>query len=190
MYNFLLQTGIEQGKVFIGTISCAGGLAYYASPLSTLVEVLKTRDSSSLYVPVICANLCNATSWVVYGYLSTHDVLVWGPNVVGAILSVIQLLIAAAFHKGCPCSKSSSSSNDINNDSNNDRSSNDRSNGDSTSGNNSEKSSDTQIETNSPTGNVRNGYSKLKTAGSSEKGVDVHNVLLEERIIQNRKFSV
>ena len=38
------------------------------------VQVISTRDSSSLYVPMILTNLSNATLWVSYGVLGVHDV--------------------------------------------------------------------------------------------------------------------
>ena len=37
-------------------------------------QVISTRDSSSLYVPMILTNLSNATLWVSYGVLGVHDV--------------------------------------------------------------------------------------------------------------------
>ncbi len=78
----------------IGLIGCCFGLCYYAAPLTTLVDVVKSKDSSSLYKPTLFANLINATMWVIYGLLGTGDPLVWGPNLIGFILSTLQLSIA------------------------------------------------------------------------------------------------
>jgi solute carrier family 50 protein (sugar transporter) len=43
---------------------------YYIAPLTSLVQVLKERDSSSIYWPLSLANLANAMLWMVYGMVS------------------------------------------------------------------------------------------------------------------------
>lgn len=40
---------------------------YYVAPLSSLVQVLQQRDSSSIYWPLCLTNLINAVLWTVYG---------------------------------------------------------------------------------------------------------------------------
>ena len=47
-----------------GWFSVLCALSYYGSPLSTLKEVITTRDSATLHVPMICANAVNATAFV------------------------------------------------------------------------------------------------------------------------------
>ncbi len=98
----------------IGLIGCCFGLSYYAAPLTTLVEVVKNKDSSSLYKPTLFANLINATMWVIYGLLGTGDPLVWGPNLIGFILSILQLSLAYYYP-----SKDNGNNNSIISDNNN-----------------------------------------------------------------------
>lgn len=81
----------------VGIIGCLCGLAYYVSPLSTLADVIKTKNSVSLYRPVLFTNLCNAFMWVVYGFLGNHDPLVWGPNLIGFLLTLFQLSLSVYY---------------------------------------------------------------------------------------------
>ena len=70
---------------------------YYAAPLSTIANVFKTKDSSSLYAPMLIANAVNSSSWFIYGLFGIHDPFVWAPNLVGASLTVFQLVISRIY---------------------------------------------------------------------------------------------
>lgn len=87
----------EQGTVFIGTLGMGFGLAYYTAPLSTMAQVIKMRDSSSLYLPLIVSSFCNAFLWVIYGFVVKHDLAIWLPNGVGVVLSTIQFALKMLF---------------------------------------------------------------------------------------------
>ena len=86
-------TSKEQGIVFIGTLGMGFSLAYYGSPLSTMVQVVKKRDSSSLHLPMVATSLLNAFMWVIYGYVAKNDVSLWLPNAVGCVLCSGQLFM-------------------------------------------------------------------------------------------------
>ena len=43
---------------------------YYIAPLSTLVRVVRGRDSSSLHLPQLVANAVNVAMWLSYGVVS------------------------------------------------------------------------------------------------------------------------
>jgi len=87
----------EQGIRFIGTLGMGFGLAYYSSPLSTLVQVVRNRDSSTLYLPMIVSSFLNALMWVIYGYVAKNDVALWLPNAVGCILCTMQFILRMSF---------------------------------------------------------------------------------------------
>jgi solute carrier family 50 protein (sugar transporter) len=72
-------------------------LVYYASPLTTIVEVVNKEDSSSLYAPTICANFLNAMLWTIYGYFGLRDPFVYAPNIIGATLAGFQLLLTLIY---------------------------------------------------------------------------------------------
>eukprot|EP01035_Chromulina_nebulosa_P017673 gene17673-23263_t len=81
----------EQAVTFIGTLACSASLAYYAAPLSSVFLIIKTSDASSIYLPTIIINFVNAFCWFVYGIFGTHDVLLWLPNLIGALLAYVGL---------------------------------------------------------------------------------------------------
>jgi solute carrier family 50 protein (sugar transporter) len=86
----------------VGFVSCGVIMLMYAAPLSTLATVLRTRDASSLYLPM-CAIAATCTLlWTVYGFV-LGDVFIWAPNGVGMCLSSVQLaLIGLLPSKGRP----------------------------------------------------------------------------------------
>lgn len=57
-------------------------LIYYAAPLSTILEVLRTKSSSTLHWPLVLMNTINGALWLAYG-LAIHDYFIWVPNGVG-----------------------------------------------------------------------------------------------------------
>jgi Sugar efflux transporter for intercellular exchange len=61
--------------------------------------VIRTRDSSSLYIPAVVANVLNAFMWVVYGFVSLKDPMVYIPNGVGFVLAILQLVLAFTFRQ-------------------------------------------------------------------------------------------
>ena len=40
---------------------------YYGAPLSTMAEVIRTRNSASILLPLTLMNLINALLWTTYG---------------------------------------------------------------------------------------------------------------------------
>lgn len=52
------------GEGIVGYLSLVCSLGYYASPLTTMRQVIASKDSSSLYIPTIVANMTNALMWV------------------------------------------------------------------------------------------------------------------------------
>ena len=71
------------------------------APLSSLATVIKTRDASSINVPLATANLVSGSVWIVYG-LALRDVYLWGPCTIGAPLGLLQILIKAFLRKRDP----------------------------------------------------------------------------------------
>jgi solute carrier family 50 protein (sugar transporter) len=71
-------------------------LIFYASPLSTLLEVLRTRCSASLNLPLSVMNVINGSLWLVYG-LAISDYFIAVPNGVGAGLGVVYCALILTF---------------------------------------------------------------------------------------------
>mmetsp|Transcript_17983 Transcript_17983/g.30752 ORF Transcript_17983/g.30752 Transcript_17983/m.30752 type:complete len:282 (-) Transcript_17983:135-980(-) len=68
-------------------------LAYYIIPLSTLYKVIKTKNASSIYVPLSISTIVNGAMWALYGLFGVQDVTLWLPNSIGAVLGVLQVFL-------------------------------------------------------------------------------------------------
>ncbi|KAG1680571.1 hypothetical protein FOA52_015018 [Chlamydomonas sp. UWO 241] len=79
-----------------GLVGNVVGITMYASPLSSMGEVIKTRNSASILVPLTITTLLNASLWAAYG-LAIGDPYVYIPNVLGCVLAVGQLALTIAF---------------------------------------------------------------------------------------------
>jgi hypothetical protein len=55
------------------------------------VEVVQTKDSSSLYYPALILNGASCILWVFYGLLGVNDVAIYLPSLVGLFLVIIGL---------------------------------------------------------------------------------------------------
>ena len=83
--------------LIVGISSDISSLLYCAAPLSTIAEVIRTKDSSSLFTPSILISAVNSALWFLYGYFGVHSALIYIPNVIGVILCVIELIVRAIY---------------------------------------------------------------------------------------------
>jgi len=72
-----------------GSVLC---VILFASPLSTMREVLATWNAASIYAPLTVATCVNCASWTAYG-LVVDDIWVYLPNGTGLCLGLIQLAL-------------------------------------------------------------------------------------------------
>lgn len=87
-----LNLDVEQWKLYIGIIANINTLFFYGAPLTTIVTVLKTRDSSSIHRRTMIMNTVNACFWTAFG-IGIMDLVVLIPNALGAILGFIQMFL-------------------------------------------------------------------------------------------------
>ncbi len=73
----------------VGWMCLVQTLAYYVAPLTALKNVIKNKDSSSIYPPSVIANTVNCIMWAIYGVVAVHDPVVYAPNFVGLGLQVV-----------------------------------------------------------------------------------------------------
>lgn len=71
-------------------------LIFYAAPLSTVLEVVRTRSSATLNLPLSVMNVVNGSLWLVYG-LAIDDLFIAVPNGVGAVLGVVYCILLFAY---------------------------------------------------------------------------------------------
>jgi solute carrier family 50 (sugar transporter) len=83
----------EKGAVsnlgFVGMLVC---VAMFASPLSTIMTVLRTKSAKSLPFTIIIANFITTFLWTAYGLLK-DNVYIYGPNGAGLLLAAVQIQI-------------------------------------------------------------------------------------------------
>ena len=89
--GLVLNGGGGVSDSLVGTLAVICSIAYYAAPLSTMARVIRKKDASSLYLPLVLVNLVNAVLWFVYGLAGINDIYVWLPNVLGIALALSQV---------------------------------------------------------------------------------------------------
>eukprot|EP01039_Chlorochromonas_danica_P001475 gene1475-1604_t len=90
----------EQATKMVGYLCAFFNICYYAAPLSSMFQVIATKNASSLYLPAILVNSLNATMWLCYGAFGQNNPVVWGPSLIGLLLSMTQVVLVIRYHKG------------------------------------------------------------------------------------------
>jgi hypothetical protein len=89
----------DVAEQLVGNTACAAAVCFYLVPLSTLREVVRTRNASSLSLPLCLASLANACLWTVYG-AAVRDASIVTPNVPGILAGLLQLAMLARYGRG------------------------------------------------------------------------------------------
>ncbi|ORZ39321.1 hypothetical protein BCR44DRAFT_51343 [Catenaria anguillulae PL171] len=84
----------------LGWFCIAALVGMYASPLSTLAKVVRLRNAASIHAGFALTGLVNGLLWGVYGYVAIGNAFVWGPNLVGAALALVQVAFKVGFGFG------------------------------------------------------------------------------------------
>ncbi|XP_019870119.1 sugar transporter SWEET1 [Aethina tumida] len=83
-------TQVTEAQNHLGVICTAVTILFFAAPLSSLLHVIKVKNTESLPYPIILASFVVCLQWLVYGYL-LEDMFIQIPNFLGALLSGFQL---------------------------------------------------------------------------------------------------
>ena len=67
-------------------------VVYYSAPLSTMAEVVRTKDSKSMHFPLVFCNGLNGLCWTTYG-IALNDWWIAAPNLFGSVLSIVQVVL-------------------------------------------------------------------------------------------------
>lgn len=81
----------EERVTVLGAFCVISSLIFYAAPLINMIEIVKAKDSSSLYAPALVINGINCLLWFSYGLFGIQAVIVWLPNIIGMTLVAIEL---------------------------------------------------------------------------------------------------
>eukprot|EP00293_Proteomonas_sulcata_P011315 CAMPEP_0184291994 /NCGR_PEP_ID=MMETSP1049-20130417/3852_1 /TAXON_ID=77928 /ORGANISM="Proteomonas sulcata, Strain CCMP704" /LENGTH=229 /DNA_ID=CAMNT_0026599595 /DNA_START=633 /DNA_END=1322 /DNA_ORIENTATION=+ len=68
----------------------------FASPLTTAIKVIQTKNSVSISRPFAAIQLVNCGLWTGYG-LAVGDYYVWVPNTIAFVLGVIQAVLICVY---------------------------------------------------------------------------------------------
>ena len=83
----------------VGWMCLAQTLAYFIAPLTALRDVIKNKDSSSIYLPTVISNTMSCTMWAIYGVVAVHDPVVYAPNFVGFALQIVNASLLFLYPK-------------------------------------------------------------------------------------------
>lgn len=75
----------------IGILGCVLSVLLSGSPLAVMQTVIKEKSTSSLPFVTSFVIWLNSISWLLYGALVAHDILIYGPNIIGFLLATIQM---------------------------------------------------------------------------------------------------
>lgn len=84
------------GAADVGVLGMMVGIIMYGAPLSSMKEVLRTKSSETLPVMQSFLGFLNSSCWFTVG-VRTGKVPVWGPNIIGMMLSLLQLALIFKF---------------------------------------------------------------------------------------------
>lgn len=87
--NYVVTTTVSALRI-LGVIGCAAALFFFASPLATVAQVVRTRSVESLPLPLIMSAFIVSTLWTLYGILC-DDAFIYAPNLMGALITGCQL---------------------------------------------------------------------------------------------------
>jgi uncharacterized protein with PQ loop repeat len=81
----------------IGLIGCALAVVLSGSPLATVTTVVREKSTAALPFLNSFTTWLNAFTWLLYGILIAHDIMIYGPNFLGFVLSSMQMLLFAVY---------------------------------------------------------------------------------------------
>jgi solute carrier family 50 protein (sugar transporter) len=76
----------------LGFVTIATTTGMYASPMATIVRVIRTKTATSMPFTMGLVNVLNSFCWGVYGAL-VHNMFLLAPNIVEVSLSATQMVV-------------------------------------------------------------------------------------------------
>jgi solute carrier family 50 protein (sugar transporter) len=97
----------ESKQFIVGLLVNVILVFFYGAPLSTILKILRDRNTASLHIPTMILNTLNGIFWMVYG-IAVNDYFLIAPNGLGAGLGGIQIVLSFLFPRSTSSSSSSS----------------------------------------------------------------------------------
>ncbi|CAI8597838.1 unnamed protein product [Vicia faba] len=89
---------VNKRSAVVGTICMLFNVAMYASPLSVMKMVIKTKSVEFMPFFLSLASFSNGVSWTIYA-LIPFDPFIAIPNGIGTLFAVVQLILYATYYK-------------------------------------------------------------------------------------------
>ena len=81
----------------LGYTGVAVVIAMFSGPLTVMKEVIDTKSTKNMPLPLAVATVVNCTLWASFGGLVVHDPFIWGPNILGFFSGVTQVGLIAKY---------------------------------------------------------------------------------------------
>ncbi|KAL7434579.1 hypothetical protein ACHAXH_009203 [Discostella pseudostelligera] len=95
----LAVSGVRHASEIIGKEGVIICIILFASPLSTMRNVIATKSADSIPLPFTLACLVNCTAWFVAGYWNMKDFNIYFPNMLGIVSAAAQVVLKCMFRK-------------------------------------------------------------------------------------------
>ena len=92
VYLDYVESDPLSGRNMLGVLASGICIGFFASPLATVMHVIRTRSTNTLPFYMILANFCLTAQWWAYGVI-LDDYFIKIPNLLGWCLSSIQLVL-------------------------------------------------------------------------------------------------
>jgi solute carrier family 50 protein (sugar transporter) len=83
-------------ELIVGVVVNVNLMFFYGAPLSTIMTVVRTRSSSTIHRRTMITNTLNGIFWGAFG-LAVMDFFIAVPNLLGAILGAVQMMLCVVF---------------------------------------------------------------------------------------------
>jgi Sugar efflux transporter for intercellular exchange len=90
------EVSADRQQFVVGLITNCLLVIFYGGPLSTIKQVITSRNAASIHGPTMVTNTLNGIFWAAYGF-AVSDYFISVPNSLGAVLGGIQFVLYVAF---------------------------------------------------------------------------------------------
>ncbi|KAG6686593.1 hypothetical protein I3842_11G028300 [Carya illinoinensis] len=85
-------------SMIVGILCIIFNIVMYASPLTVMRMVIRTKSVKYMPFTLSLANFCDTVVWMIYSLLK-FDVYILIPNVLGAFSGLVQLILYAIYYR-------------------------------------------------------------------------------------------
>lgn len=86
----------------LGSVCSFLSIAYYIAPLSTVREIIRTKNAASLYMPMLLMNLLTSVLWSAYGYFGANDIYLFTSNSFAFVVTTVMILVKLIYPSHLP----------------------------------------------------------------------------------------